>query len=87
MSVNKDKIKQFIFDKPLDEICDVDTLKPKFALYPLHEYFETHTSNTIIFDDEAWYDANEWTKLTNEFIALRLRQEKLKRITNSETNM
>lgn len=84
MVVNKDKILQYIFSRPLNEICDVNTLKPKYELYPLREYFETHTSNTIIFDDESWYDANEWTKLANEFIALRLRQEKLKQITNNK---
>lgn len=84
MVVNKYKNLEYILNRPLNEICDVHTLKPKYELYPLYKYFETYTSNTIIFDDDAWYYANEWTKLANEFIELRLRKEKLKRIT---TNM
>jgi hypothetical protein len=74
MTLDKEKIKQYIFNRPLHEICNCDTLTPKYELYPTREHFEEHTQNTIVFDSDAWYEANEWTRLANYYIGLRLRK-------------
>ena len=85
-----DKLRKYVHSRTFDKIMD-ENYKPKHALYPLEEYFQTHTSNTIVFDREGYEDACEWTRCHNKLVDEIIEQKKMgdiarKKICDIEQN-